>query len=293
MSEPQAQGPRFGPAGHSESFKTLGFKKTENAPKYVHHFGLSAYEYQAGHGVRLNPATGTALAAGFSELGVAPSIHAPYYISLASAEAEKRQNSLDYLLKSAQAVDILGGNRVIFHLGGGGGMPRDEALGLAAQMLDEARALLDGEQLAHIHLCPETMGRKNQLGSLDEILALCRRDPRHIPCIDFGHLNAVTGGALKTRADFAAVAEAIAGALDDVRAKTFHVHFSKIEFTPAGEKRHLTFEDSVFGPPFEPFLELVADWKLAPVVICESAGTQAEDARAMMQFYEKYIKMEK
>ncbi|MDL2327748.1 TIM barrel protein [Ruminococcaceae bacterium OttesenSCG-928-A11] len=275
------------------SFKTLGFKKTENAPAYVRHFGLTAYEYQGGHGVRLNPATGAVLAEGFTEAGVAPSIHAPYYISLASPEAEKRENSLDYLLQAARAVDILGGSRVIFHCGGAGSQPRAAAFAQAAGMLERARALLDAGGLAHIHLCPETMGRKTQLGSLDEVLVLCKQDPRHLPCVDFGHLNAVTGGTLRTRADYAAVAEAIAGALDDERAKTFHVHFSKIEYTAAGEKRHLTFEDDRFGPPFEPFLEAVADLKLAPTVICESAGTQAEDAQAMMEYYQSYIGDEK
>ena len=74
-------------------------------------------------------------------------------------------------------------------------------------------------------------------------------------------------------------------ALGDERARRFHVHFSKIEYTAGGEKQHLTFADTVYGPAFEPLMELFYERGLEPVVICESAGTQAEDAAAMKRYY--------
>ena len=73
---------------------------------------------------------------------------------------------------------------------------------------------------------------------------------------------------------------------DDV-AKYLHCHFSKIEWTDSGEKKHLTFEDTVFGPDFEPLMDLVLEYKLTPRFICESDGTQSEDALAMKQYYLK------
>ena len=74
--------------------------------------------------------------------------------------------------------------------------------------------------------------------------------------------------------------------LGDERAVNFHAHFSRIEYTTGGEKRHLTFADAVFGPPFEPLMELLFQRRLAPVIVCESAGTQAEDAAVMKRYYQ-------
>lgn len=281
------KGPLFGPAGRAVSFKELGYKDTVQMPEYLRRFGLTAFEYQAGHGVRLNAATGEALRLAGLALDIAFSIHAPYYISMGSADPAKRQNSLQYLLQSAKAVQALGGNRVVFHCGGAAGRPREEAMAMVRQSLADARALLDDEGLKEIHLCPETMGKTAQLGSLEEVLALCVEDVRHIPCLDFGHLNAVQQGALRTEADFADVLDKVEDALADDRAKCFHVHFSKIEFGAGGERRHLTFADSRYGPPYQPFLELCAKRGLAPVIICESSGTQTEDAVTMMEYYKK------
>ena len=104
-------------------------------------------------------------------------------------------------------------------------------------------------------------------------------------CIDFGHLNARTLGGIQTKADYAAILDRMAEVLGDDRARQFHVHFSRIEYSAGGEKRHWTFADTQFGPEPQPLMELLAERQLTPVVICESAGTQAEDAQAMQQMY--------
>ena len=151
-----------------------------------------------------------------------------------------------------------------------------------------ARKALIEEGLEHIHCCPETMGKINQLGDLHEVMELCKLDESFIPCIDFGHLNARTFGGIKTAADYEDILNTIENELGSDRLKIFHSHFSKIEFTEkGGEKRHLTFEDNQgFGPDYEGLMELVYKKNLAPTFICESAGTQTEDARTMKLYYE-------
>ena len=138
-------------------------------------------------------------------------------------------------------------------------------------------------------LCPETMGKVNQLGTLDEVLALCEVDPRITPCIDFGHLYARSCGVqfadATAAADYAALLDTLAARLGDDRAVHFHAHFSRIAYTKGGEKCHLTFADTAFGPPHAPLLALLKERHLAPTIICESAGTQAEDAAALAQGY--------
>jgi deoxyribonuclease-4 len=146
---------------------------------------------------------------------------------------------------------------------------------------------LDSEGLSHIHICPETMGKVNQLGTLEEVLELCKIDERLIPCIDFGHLNARDLGVLKTKEDFEQIFVKIRDNLGTDRLKNFHSHFSKIEYSKGGEKRHLTFEDTVFGPDFEPVMDLTVKYGCSPTFICESAGTQAEDAKQMKDYYER------
>lgn len=276
----------FGPAGNAESFSAMGYKNSLDIPEYIEKMGLDAYEYQCGRGVKIGEDKADMLGRLAAEKGIKLSLHAPYYISMSSVEEQKRDNSVDYILASARAVNAMGGSRIVVHTGSCGKLPREEALRLAKDTMKKAIAALDNEGLGNIRVCPETMGKMNQLGTLDEVLELCTLDERLLPCIDFGHLNARTLGALKEKQDFAAVLDAIENKLGAARLKEFHSHFSKIEYTAGGEKRHLTFEDTVFGPDYEPLIELIYERGLCPTVICESAGTQAEDALAMKKLYE-------
>ena len=227
-----------------------------------------------------------AIREGAEARGICFSLHAPYYISMSSMEEEKRLNSVSYILQSAAAVRALGGRRVVFHPGSCGRQSREEALKKAMDTMARMQAALDEAGFEDITLCPETMGKAGQLGTLDEVLALCRVDRRITPCIDFGHLNARDGGWIKGREQYAFILDRMAQELGDERAVNFHAHFSRIEYTTGGEKRHLTFADTVFGPPFEPLMELLFQRRLAPVIVCESAGTQAEDAAVMKRYYQ-------
>ncbi|MBQ2266724.1 MAG: TIM barrel protein, partial [Clostridia bacterium] len=194
-------------------------------------------------------------------------------------------NSINYILASARAVNAMGGDRIIVHTGSCGKITREEALVLAKDTMALSQKALDDEGLSNIHICPETMGKVNQLGTLYEVLELCKIDERIIPCIDFGHLNARDLGILKDKNDFENILLEIKNQLGEYRFKNFHSHFSKIEYTTGGEKRHLTFEDEVYGPNFEPLMELVVKYGLNPTFVCESAGTQAEDAKSMKDYY--------
>ena len=279
-----SEAPRFGTAGLSDSYRVRSFDPQAMA-EYTASFGLTAFEYQCGRGVRLGLDKAAALKEAFDAKGITFSVHAPYYISMSSLEEDKRLNSVNYLLQSCALVKALGGKRVIFHSGSCGKQSREAALEKALDTLRRAQTALDEAGFSDITLCPETMGKIGQLGTLDEVLALCGVDERITPCIDFGHLNARTLGGIQSKADYAAILDRMAEALGDERARRFHVHFSRIEYSKGGEKRHWTFAETQFGPEPQPLMELLAERGLAPVVICESAGTQAEDACTMQQMY--------
>lgn len=276
---------KFGPAGNSDSFFAMGYKGSLHIPEYVERMGLDAFEYQCGRGVNIGEDKARELGKLAAEKNITLSLHAPYYISMSSIEEEKRLNSINYILASARAVDFMGGNRIVVHTGSCSKISREAALELAIDTMKKAISALDNEGLGHVHICPETMGKVNQLGTLDEVLELCKIDERLIPCIDFGHLNARDLGYFKTKDDYKSVFDKIENALGYERLKAFHSHFSKIEYTTGGEKKHLTFADTVYGPDFEPVIDLVVQKNCSPTFICESDGTQAEDVKKMKDYY--------
>lgn len=278
---------RFGPAGNCEAFAAAGYKSTAQMPAFLATYGLTAYEYQCGRGVRLSDTTAVSLRTAAEKHGIQLSLHAPYFISLASDDPQKRENSIRYILESAEAVSRLGGDRIVVHPGGLGGLSREEATALACETLKRAQAVLDESGLSAVRICPETMGKIGQLGTLEEVLQMCRVDERFLPTVDFGHLNSRTHGEMSTVEQFSALLDRLENQLGTERAAQFHSHFSKIEYTAGGEKKHLTFEDTVFGPEPAPLMRLIAERGWSPTFICESAGTQTADAAAMQRLWQQ------
>ena len=133
--------------------------------------------------------------------------------------------------------------------------------------------------------CPETMGKLAQIGTVEEVVRFCKVDSVYTPCVDFGHINAREQGSLKTVNDYKARLEYMIAELGFERMKHFHVHFSKIMYSVKGEIKHLTFEDEVYGPDFEPLAIALKDLKLEPYIVSESAGKQAEEALYMKKIY--------
>lgn len=281
---------RFGPAGNDENFAKMGYKSSLDVPEYIDKMGLDAFEYQCGRGVNIGTEKATQLGLLAKQKGIALSLHAPYYISMSSVDEEKRIKSVDYILQSARAVNAMGGERIVVHTGSCGKISREEALSLATDTMKLAIKALDSEGLSNIRICPETMGKVNQLGTLDEVLSLCSLDERLIPCIDFGHLNARDKGILKTYEDFEEVFSQIENKLGISRLRDYHSHFSKIEYSAGGEVRHLTFADEIFGPDYMPVMEITYKKQCSPTIICESAGTQAQDAKIMKDYYWRIAK---
>lgn len=273
----------FGPGGNSDSFRLAGGKSTLDAPSFVKKIGLDAYEYEAGNGLSASPAMLEAIGREASLQNIKMSFHTPYFISLSGIEEAKRLNSIRYIRESLNAAHLLGAKTIVVHSGSAAKISRDEAMRLAADTLVKTLSEVDTHG---IKIGLETMGKINQLGTLDEVLELCRIDSSLVPVVDFGHLNARNlGGAFASADDYLYVFDRIASRISPDVAENLHCHFSKIEWSQSGEKKHLTFEDNDFGPNFEPLIDVIIKNKLSPTIICESAGTQSEDALAMKKYY--------
>lgn len=278
----------FGPAGNAESFP---YKSSVDAPRWLGELGLDCYEYQCGKGVRVKEDTAVALGRQAQEHDISLSLHAPYFINLANPDPESQEKTIGYITSSCLVAEQMGATRVVIHSGALMKRTREEAMNIALPFLRRIVAVCEDQGFGHITLCPETMGKINQLGGLDEVLRLCQVHESLIPCVDFGHLYARSLGKDEGAEAVERMLSRMESELGTDRASRFHSHFSHIEFTPnGGEKCHRTFDDDGgYGPAWEPLAQAVAERGWSPTFICESAGTQAEDALTMKRIYQSYL----
>lgn len=279
----------FGPSGAGNRFHQEGYTETAQAAKWLKDNGLDLFEYSFGRGINMKDEKAAILKEAFSAHGIRLSVHAPYYINLANIEEEKLKNSFEYIIESASMAKKMGADRVIFHPASQGKEPREAALLRTKERFVRLAEIMKAENLDDIILCPETMGKIAQIGDVKEVVDLCKVDDIYLPTIDFGHINAREQGSLKTVDDFIEKMNYMINELGYERVKNFHVHFSKIEYSQKGEVRHLNFDDEIYGPDYEPFIDALLKLKLTPHVICESRGNQTDDSLAMKTYYQSKI----
>jgi deoxyribonuclease-4 len=273
---------RFGPAGVPPMFRLLGAKMPD-VPKLLRAEGLDAFEYQAvqwGQKPQMKQADAENLGAEARKNDVRLSMHGSYFVNLSGkkdvVEASKRR-----LIACATAADWMGAYVMVFHTGFYGRFEKDFAFKTCLDALKEASAEMKSLGL-RVKLGPETMGRKFQVGTIDEILTICQEVEGTQLVIDWGHLHALHQGTLKKTEDFRAIAEKVEQKLGTKALKSMHCHFSKIEFTAQGEKRHHTLDEERYGPDFRMLAEVIADFQLHPTMICESPILDI-DARKMQE----------
>ncbi len=278
----------FGPAGNSTSFFDEGHSSTMESPKWVKNRGLDLFEYSFGQGYRMTGETAQKIGEEFKKEGIILSLHAPYFINFANPADEMFQKSIGYITTGIKFMKNMQADRMVFHPASCGKQTREEAVKLMTDRLKEVMPIFEAE-LGDKYLCPETMGKVMQIGTYKEIIDLCTISNKLIPTLDFGHINALTQGGLKTSDDYRRIFDYAFEKLGEERTKNVHVHFSKIQYAAKGEIRHLTFEDEIYGPNFEDLVDVLIDYDLSCHIICESSGTMAEDSKAMKDIYTKML----
>ncbi|MBE5735293.1 MAG: endonuclease IV [Clostridiales bacterium] len=276
---------KFGPAGNCKSFYESGHKRSIEAGKWLYDMGLHHYEYSFGKGILLGDDMAKEMGEEFAKYGITISIHAPYYINFATPTDEMAEKSYGYVLNSIKKLRLLGGNRLVVHPASMGKMTRDEAVQLTKERLTHLASILKENGDSDILICLETMGKQAQIGTYEEIIDFCTIAPNYIPAFDFGHINALTQGSLKTKEDYLHIFKLAIDKLGYDKVNNCHIHFSKIEFGTKGEIKHLTLEDDVYGPEFEPLAQAIKELNLNPVIVCESKEIMAIDAMKMRDIY--------
>ncbi len=276
----------FGPAGFCEQF-TENFKKSEQMPMWLKEHSLSAYEISFTNGITYGDEKCKLLGRLFAENNISVSVHAPYYINFANPNPEMIQKSIGYIINSLKKMKLLEATRLVFHPGALMKQSREQAQSAIISNLKLLLQKIDEENLNfNFYLCPETMGKHGQCGTVEEVAQMCSLDNRIIPTLDFGHINSFNGGTLKSEADYVAVFDTLKKYLGD-RYNLVHIHFSKIEYGAKGEIRHLNFDSDPlnYGPDFAPLAKVLKKLNISANVISESNGHQTIDAAAMQQMY--------
>ncbi len=249
----------------------------------VHELGLGCMELEFVRGVKMGEKTAHAVVDIAERLNVQLSVHAPYYINL-NAEGETLSASRERILLSARIGAICGAKNVVVHAGFMQDDTREAVYEKIKNQLIEITKRLKSEGVA-VTLRIETMGRKSQFGSLDDVLDITEVDGV-LPCIDFSHLHAVTGKN-NSRDEFASILARVEDRLGRQGLENMHIHVSGIGYSEKGEKSHLVFAESDFK--YKELAAAFVDFDIKGMVISESPNLEV-DALAMKREYDEIKK---
>ncbi len=282
-----ADRPRFGPAGVPLSFRAT--KATlADVPRLLKEEELDAFEYQAvrwGAKPQIRREKAEQLGLKAEEHDVWLSLHGSYFINLCG-KREIIEASKNRLIACATAAEWMKAHVVVFHPGFYGKKQPKEAFKDCLEAIKEVVETMKTLGIRNVKLGPETMGKISQFGSLDEILGLCEQVEQTQPVIDWAHLHARCKGCFKKVEDFRKVVEEIERRLGIDAVKNMHCHFTKVEFTDKGERRHHTMDKAEYGPHFMMLAKVIAEFKLRPVIISESPVPDV-DAIKMREILQK------
>jgi len=274
---------RFGPAG-----KPLGFKgDIVKVPSYLHEIGLKALEVQQVRQINIKKDRALEIKKAAEENNVLLSLHAPYAINFSSEKEEIIEASKQRLLKALEVAHWLDAYIVVFHPGYYGSRKPREALEIAIEAIKDVARIAKRKRLRPL-IGPETMGKKSQLGSLDEIIDMVKEIPNSKPVLDLPHIHAREGGILNTRKDYEKIFERLEDELGKKAFNPLHIHFTKIEYSEKGERRHHAFGEG-YGPRFIPLAEILVEQEIEATIISESPILE-QDAIKMKKIAESILK---
>ncbi len=280
--------PRFGPAGIPCKFKELK-TATSELPSFLKEEGLDAFEYEAvrwGKKPQIKPDEAEKLGFNARNNDIWLTLHGSYYINFLGnkeiVEASKRR-----LIACTKAANWLNAHTVVFHLGYySQKYSHKEDLHQCIKTLNEFVSTVKALGLK-AKLGPEISGKLAQIGSLDEILTICENVEQTQPVVDWAHLHARQRGGIRTAADYTLVIEQIEKRLGTSAAKNLHCHFSSVEYTFRGERRHHPLNTLNYGPKFESFADAMVSLNLKPVVISETPLLDADAKKMRNIFYKR------
>jgi deoxyribonuclease-4 len=254
----------FGPAGYPADARG----KVERVFQILVEAGMTSLEYAAVHGLRTSEEKAKLIGDLARQNNISMSLHAAYYISIASKDPQIRERSRQRLIKALKFAPLMDVKRIVFHPGTFGGLSPDEAHNV---IRDSLRSIW--EEAGHLgggaYLAPEIAGKLSMFGSVDQIIRLCQDVEGCIPTIDWAHLYARSQGEVNDKDSYLKVISQFENGLGNSFVDNMHFHISAIAYTERGEASHKPFGGE-WGPDLYPLMEIVHEVGYKPTFICES-----------------------
>ena len=246
----------------------------------VSELGLDGLEIEFVKGVKMGGETARKVRAKAEAYGLRLSVHAPYFINFNSEDPGVRLHSQERLLNSVRVGAACGAASVVFHAGFYGQASPERAYAAVRSGVAAVMSIVRTERLpASVRI--ETMGKRSQFGSLDEILSLCREIDGLRPCLDFSHIYA-REGRVNSYGEFQRVLSKVTRKLGAAALKNAHIHVAGVHYNHTGEIKHLNLDEADFR--YDEWLQALRDAGVEGFVICESPNLET-DALMLKNLY--------
>lgn len=269
---------RFGTAGIPLSTPN---PNTINGIEHVRKLGLECLELEFVHSVHLTENKTAEVKKTAQQQDVELTCHGQYFINLNSAEKEKLEASKERIYHAAKIAALAGAKSVTFHAA----FYQKQAPEIVYQKVKEGIKEVLKRLKEHgyqIIIRPETTGKATQWGDLNEIVRLSQELESVLPCIDFSHLHARTGGKNNTAAEFQMMLSTVEKNLGREALNNMHIHLSGINYSEKGERNHLILQESDLN--YTDLLKVWKEFKIKGVVISESPNIE-QDALLLQKYW--------
>lgn len=254
-------------------------KDYENAFGVLDEMELDGIELEFVHGVRMSENSQTVVKKASENFII--TAHGPYYINLNSKEQEKIDASVVRIVDTAIMADKVGAYSITYHAAFY--MNNDKKV-VFDKVVNETKRIIDivEKEDLKVWIRPETTGKVTQWGDLDEIIALSKEFKQVLPCVDFAHLHARTGGELNGYDDFCGILDKIGTEIGQYALDNFHGHLAGIAYSNKGEKNHLNFAEADMN--YKDLLKALKKFNVKGALVCESPNIE-EDCKLLKKYY--------
>ena len=267
------------------NFLTAGMPLATGKGSYPEAFGilkdlnLDGMEMEFVHGVRITDKSKDFIKSNSENLVI--TAHGPFYINLNSKEEEKIEASVGRIIDTARVAEDVGAYSITYHAAFYMGKDKEIVYNQVKNQTQRIVDILEKEKI-NVWIRPETTGKATQWGDFEEIIRLSKEFEQVLPCIDFSHIHARTGGKYNTYDEIAYVLERIGKELGVQALENFHGHLAGIEYTDKGERQHLILEESDMN--YQAVLKALKDFNVKGVLVCESPNIE-DDAQILKEYY--------
>lgn len=267
------------------NFLTAGMPLATGKGSYPEAFGIlkdlniDGMEMEFVHGVRITDKSKDFIKSNSENLVI--TAHGPFYINLNSKEEEKIDASVGRIIDTARVAEDVGAYSITYHAAFYMGKDKEIVYNQVKNQTQRIVDILEKENI-NVWIRPETTGKATQWGDFEEIIRLSKEFEQVLPCIDFSHIHARTGGKYNTYDEIAYVLERIGKELGVQALENFHGHLAGIEYTDKGERQHLILEESDMN--YQAVLKALKVFNVKGALVCESPNIE-DDAQILKEYY--------